>query len=359
MKPNIDEEESTECRYAITRDLTGHLLSALVDRFGDGVTVHEANAPDAGLVTYRFVFNGAVCYAEVTPHNDRWAVLSFLGCLGRVYREYARAFRWLARNRACNTLAIADLGAEYHELWVSANRNTLKGDAAGIRVELDDFCDETNKALTGLKLWFPQFFEADAVARYKDGVERDDKIAEAMENPRAFMRAMVESEEAQQGFPLQYAFITRWLAEWEQNLRINDSEQMLRLAEEVPSLKAALPAARVRALRALRRHEELLNECLPSLPDGAIPPSRKVAIEAECLCELGRAEEALEAVRSADFDDDALVHFVRANACARLRREEEAVSHYAEYESRVGRDMLAAKKLGRSFQQDDEEDGGE
>ena len=356
MNPNTNENEPANEMFAITRDLTEHLLAALVDRFGDSVSVNEATAPEYGLVNYRFVFNGVVCCAEVTPYNDRWAVLSFLGCLGRVYRQHGMAKRWLARNRACNTVAIADLGAEDRELWVSANRNTLKGDAEGIRVELEDFCNEVGQALTGLKLWFPQFFEADAVQRYKAGIEADETIAEAMKDPRMFMRALEESDEAQRKFPMHYAYVTRWLAEWEQNLRINNSEEMRLLAEETPSLKAALPLARVRALRALRRYEELLKDCLPSLQDGAIQPSRKAAIEAECLFELGNAEDALDAIRSADFDDDALVHFVRACACAKLGRADEAFSHYAEYEAQVGRDMFAAEKLTGTLQQEEDVD---
>lgn len=337
--------------YVIIRDLTEHLLAALVDRFGDGVSVNEATAPEYGLVNYRFVYKGVVCCAEVTPYNDRWAVLSLVGCLGRVYRQHGAAKRWLARNRACNTVAIADMGAEDHELWVSANRNTLKGDAEGIWVELYDFCDEIGKMLTGLRLWFPQFIEAEAVEGYKTGIEADTVMTEAMENPRKFLSAMEKSNEALMKFPMYYAYLTRWLAEWEQNLRVNNSEPMQRLAGHNPQFQLVLHAARVRALRALRRYEELLNECLPSLPPDAISPARRAAIEAECLFESDNAEDALEAIQSADFDEDALVHFVRACACARLGRGTEALSHFNEYEKLTGRDMFAQKKLGTILQE--------
>ena len=156
-----------------------------------------------------------------------------------------------------------------------------------------------------------------------------------------------------QSFPILYCYLTRWLGEWERNLRMFDSEQMRAMASEQPELLAALPLARLRALRCLGRHEEVLNELLPTLMESDLPASRNAAIKAECLCDLGRDEDALETLQSAELDDDPWVHFVRSYASMKLGLVEEASRHLAEYESMIGSDMLARRKIAALSPEDE------
>lgn len=240
---------------ALTRGLHEHLLGVLVEKFGDDLRVDDAHDPENGVVGYRFEVHGAVCSAGIAPFNGVSAVLSFNGRLGRVYRGYARALRWLGRNRAFNTLAVAhqEAAAQARDLWVSANRNTLSGDIAGIRFELDDFCAELGKAATGIKLWFPQFFEAVAVSSFELDAAEDERLAVALAAPGAALRAIEESEEAMQNLPILYCYVTRWLGEWERNLRMLDSEQMRAMASEQPDLLVALQRGPAPVPRRARR----------------------------------------------------------------------------------------------------------
>ncbi len=340
---------------ALTRELHEHLLVALVDKFGDDLRVEDAHDPENGVVGYRFEIHGAVCSAAIAPFNGVSVVLSFNGRLGRVYRGYAKALRWLGQNRAFNTLAVAhqEAAAQARDLWVAANRNTLSGDIAGIRVELDDFCAELGKATTGLRLWFPQFFEAGALSSFERDATQDERLAVALAAPRAALGAIEESDEAMQNHSILYCYLTRWLGEWERNLRMLDSPQLRALANEQPDLQVALPTARLRALRALGRHEELLNEVLPTLSASDLPTSRNAALRAECLCELDREEDAIETLQAAELDDDPWVHFIRSYACMKLDRQEEAGEHFAQYESMIGADMLASLKIAALAREDE------
>ncbi len=357
-RPNDDDSIADERAPALTltRELHGHLVAALAAKFGDELEVDEAQDPDNGVVSYRFEVHGAACSAGIVPYSDVSAVLSFSARLGRVSRGYTKALRWLGHNRAFNTLAIAyrEDAAQARDLWVGANRNTLSGDIAGIRFELDDFCVEIVKAITGLKLWFPQFFEGIALAQFERDAGEDERFRLALAAPRVALKAIEASDEAMENFPLLYCYITRWLGEWERNLRMLDSEQLREWGADNPELEAKLPGARLRALLALRRHREVMEEVLPKLAESEISSSRRVALQAECLCELDQAEDALETLQSAELDDDPWVHFIRSYACMKLGRQEEAAQHLSNYEGLIGPDMLARRKLAALSQDDDD-----
>ena len=152
-----------------------------------------------------------------------------------------------------------------------------------------------------------------------------------------------------------YCCVTRWLGLWERNLRMLNSKRMRELAADDPAMQARVAAARLRATIALGRYGEAL-ELLAQVEDSQVPPSRRAALEAQCLCELDQAEDALEVLRSAELDDEPWVHFIRSCACMKLGRQEEAAQHFANYEALIGYDSLARQKL-EALSADDQEAG--
>ena len=348
------DQPDAEARLNLTRELHTHLVAVLAEKFGDALTVEEAEDPENGVVFYRFEIHGAVCSAGFAPFDGTAAVLSLNGWLGRIHHRYVEALGWLANNRAFNTLAIAHRHAHANagDLWVAANRNTLSGDIAGIRFEVDDFCNELKRAITGIRLWFPQFFDASAIAEFE--ADGNEGMVFALRSPREALEAFESSEKFQQDNPILYCYITRWLGEWEKNLEMNNSPQIKALAEENPALSAALPIARLRALRALGRNEEVMT-LLPSLPEERLTTAMKAALHAECLCNLDRAEDALEHIQSSDLDGEPWVHFVRSLACVKLKKFEEAADHLRIYEILIGADAFAHRTLTELLPENEEE----
>lgn len=346
-----------ESALLLTRELHDYMVEALAERFGDALSVDESPDPENGLTTYRFEHCGAVCSAGLMPISADLAVFTINGWLGRVYHEHGAALRWLCHNRACNTLAIFLRVPMPHEndLWVSANRNTLTGDQRGIQVEIDDFCTELEKAITGIRLWFPQFFEAAAIQSLSD---EHKSVAIALEDPKQALEAIDQSEDYESINPVIFCYITRWLGAWGRNLEMSESATLRELADEQPQLQAALPLARLRTLRALKQYDQVLSEALPAVSENQLSAPMRAAIHAECLCGLNQDEDALEHIRSAEFDSEPWIHFIRSYASAKLGRIDEAAEHLREYEAMIGPDMLAHKKLTELLACDDLEGNG-
>ena len=150
-----------------------------------------------------------------------------------------------------------------------------------------------------------------------------------------------------------YCCVTRWLAQWERNLRMLNSERMRELAADAPPLLPRVAAARLRATMALGRYRDALAEVLPHVDDSQVTPTRRTALQAECQCELDQPEEALETLQSADLDEDPWVHFIRSCACMKLGRREEAGQHFSNYEAMIGHDSLGRKKIAALAEDDD------
>ena len=357
-RPNEDGVAAGDADAAVVlvRELHDYLVSALVDKFGDALQVSLALDPENGLVSYRFEIHGALCSAVITPHTGEIAVMNLDARLGRVRSGYLKALRWLGQNRAFNTMAIAygEEAAQARDLWVAADRNTRSGDVAGMRSELDDFCMEVGKAITGLRLWFPQFVDGVTLLGLEADAVDDEKLREALAAPRTALRAMEESREAMESGAVLYCYITRWLGEWEKNLGMLNSAPIRQLAADDPAMAPQIAGARLRATIALGRYREALAEALPQVDDSQVPPSRKAALQAECLCELDQPEEALDTLLSAELDDDAWVHFIRSCACMKLGRQDEAAQHFANYEAMIGPDSLGRKKIAALAGDDDE-----
>ena len=355
MRFDTDSDKpDAEAMLNLTRELHAHLVTVLAEKFGDALTVEEAEDPENGLVGYRFEIHGAVCSAGIAPFDGTAAVLSLNGWLGRIHHRYAEALGWLANNRAFNTLALAHRHAHANagDLWVAANRNTLSGDIAGIRFELDDFCNELKRAITGIRLWFPQFFDAAAIAEFE--ADGNEAMAFALRSPQEALEAFERSEKLQQENPILYCYVTRWLGEWVKNLEMNNSPQIKALAEENPGLSAALPIAKLRALRELGRYDEVMS-LLPSIPEDRLKAAMKAALHAECLCKQDRAEDAFEHIQSADQDGEPWVHFIRSLACVKLKKFEEAADHLRIYEILIGADAIAHRTLTDLLPENEEE----
>lgn len=329
--------------FTLTQELHEFLAAALVEKFGDEIQV--ASAPDAenGLVEYRFAVRGATCTAAIHPLTGVFAEVSFRALLGRVHRGYTKALRWLAHNRAFHSAAIAysASAARTKELWVASNRKTLSGDAPGIQLELAVFCVDVERALSGLQFWFPQLEDGVTI---QQAVSADSTLSDTLTDPCAMKLEIEKCADEAQESPVARAYVTRWLCDWKQNLEILNSPAMKALACEMPALAEALPAARLRALRALRRHEDVLNHTLPILSASDSPSAKDAAIAAESLCELGREEDALALIQSAEFDEEPCIHFVRSYACIRLGRKEESEEHYELYTAMIGPDIIALEK---------------
>ena len=293
MRFDTDSDQpDAEASLNLTRELHAHLVTVLAEKFGDALTVQDAEDPENGLVGYRFEIHGAVCSAGFAPIDGNAAVLSLNGWLGRIHH---------------------------------------------------------------IRLWFPQFIDASAIAEFE--ADENEGMAFALRSPQEALEAFEGSEKIQQDNPILYCYVTRWLGEWEKNLEMNNSPQIKALEEENPEFRAALPIARLRALRALGRHEEVMT-LLPSLPEEQLAKPMNAAIHAECLCGLGQDEEALELIQSAELDEQPWIHFIRSLACVKLKKFVEAAEHLRIYEILIGPDALAHKTLTELLP-DNEEDGSE
>ena len=68
--------------------------------------VQPAN-PEQVIASYAVEDFGFHCRIGLALNNDTAATLTAAVCVGRFYRGYRRALRWLANNRSGNTLSIA------------------------------------------------------------------------------------------------------------------------------------------------------------------------------------------------------------------------------------------------------------
>ena len=183
--PENEEPATKEVHpaVALVGELHDYLLSALVENFGEEVRV-TVPVPDPrnGLVSYQFEINGALCDTEIVPNTGRGAIMKLQATLGRMQSGYGRALRWLGQNRCRQTVALAYIeeAARAGDLLVCASRNLLSGDAAGVRHELEAFCLEVKRAITGLKLWFPQFVDYAEKTKLEDDNMEDEKVWEAL-----------------------------------------------------------------------------------------------------------------------------------------------------------------------------------
>lgn len=141
-----------ETKLQRTREVHDTLLPVMAELVGDQLQVLETENVDAGLIRYGFADHDAFVGIKVVPHSDRAASVALDARMGRCYVGYRRALRWLAANRAGNTVAI-DAGMtpiNARELRVYTHRVTLPGDADGLRAMMMDFGHEVACVKQGL-----------------------------------------------------------------------------------------------------------------------------------------------------------------------------------------------------------------
>jgi hypothetical protein len=87
-----------------------------------------------------------------------------------IHRDgYRHALRWLANNRAGNSVAIAIDDDTYRlaELKVACTRITAPGDASGLRAALADLHAELTLVDAELNLWFPHVLREQPSVKWK------------------------------------------------------------------------------------------------------------------------------------------------------------------------------------------------
>lgn len=125
---------------SVTKRVHDGLVHALGTMHGETLKVQEAVEPAEGLVLYALDDGGYHCEAAVYPLNERAATICVTARLGRLYVGYRKALRWLACNRAGNSVGVSVNASTVscQELRVYTNRVTLPDDADGIRETLLD-----------------------------------------------------------------------------------------------------------------------------------------------------------------------------------------------------------------------------
>ena len=334
-------DESNSSALAAARKVNVLLAPLLVERFGD-VQPAQPNEPERVIASYAVEDFGFHCRIGLALHNDAAASFTAAVCVGRFYRGYRRALRWLANNRVNNTVAIAfdDDVAKRKELWVACNRITTPADSAGLREALNDLHDELEAVDAGLRMWFPQVLRGQVLTDLEEAAASDAGLRAMLESPQAFLN--MEHEDLADQLAVQFIEDAHgWLGRWDEQLRHVD-----RAASETDPDKAQLLWARARPLLEMERWDELLTLCreLEGLADEKDKPML-TGVLAHALYEKGDFEEVLDVLRSATLDNTARVWLYRALAQAKLGCGCEAMEAFLEYERIVGRDSIATEML--------------
>jgi tetratricopeptide (TPR) repeat protein len=337
-----------------TRELHDMLLPILAEGVGDSLQVEESIAPDAGLVGYGFLGADVHTYIRVYTHNDKAASLFMLARIGRCYVQYPRALRWLAANRAGNTVGIYTHtdALKQRELSVCSHRVTMTGDTEGVKEMFHDFGVEVARVKRGM-VWFPQLLNGEQLTQ----LERidDESLREWSLAVLASRKAYIEwvEKNPEEALKTNGPFPSTaygWLNRWDGKLRWMHKHRKTLSNEEQDEGMVSYLMERIYAAGYLGRFKEamfLLDE-IESLLDedqrNAIASTR-MAI----LCSMGQHEEALELTRSAVHDMDTGTWYWRAFAAASLQKYDDAAHYYTEYESKQGIDIIARKKVVSLF----------
>lgn len=342
---NLSQNDGNDSPAIFTaRKVHAELAALLIDCYGGRIRPGRTHNPerviDSGVVG-DFGFN---CQFGVAMEREAYATLTVTICVGRFYCGYRKALRWLANNRASNTVSIAfvEQHARDAELWLTCTRATTPGDSAGLRATLSDIRHELGVVDAGVRIWFSQILRGERLMEFKEASLENNDIRSMLTSPQAFLDHARQhpKEEASSEF---ISEAHGWLGQWDEHLR-----QVDRVASElVPDRKDFL-WERACPLLKLRRYEELIGLCaeLESLADESEKPI-VAGVIAQALYERGEFEEALDVLRSATLDSGARVWLYRCLAHARLGHGGEAMESYSEYERLVGKDIIAEKMVGQ------------
>jgi tetratricopeptide (TPR) repeat protein len=332
------------------------LARQLAERHGESLRVESADQYVKGNTAYRYDDTGFRCIASVVPMSERAAAISVTVRLGRLYQGYLRALRWLATNRAGNSVGLCfrEEFSVSRELWVATNRVTFPDDEKGIREVLFDVGSEVIRLRIALGCYFPQLVHGSRIASIEEYIEREksEGMAAILACPRGFLEAVEQDPDLIQraGLPL-VIDVTGWVCDWEKQLHWID----LALnadgdAKPTAEGRQALQVERMNALARSHRYEESLRLADQVEKDLDEAEQRSVAtVRCYALYALGRYDEMLETLRSATLDANARVWFWRSLAHARLCQLEEATRAFLEYESKLGPDIIGREQLRKAL----------
>jgi len=276
-------------------------------------------------------------------HDGSAAILSIVICVGRFYRGYWKALRWLANSRSPNTVSFAfnDQHAKDSELWLCCTRITAPDDCAGLRATFEDVQTELAAVDAGLRMWFPHALRGQKLMELEQEAQNDEVLRSMLSSGKTLSDHLRRNEEELSSDFIEKAY--GWLGQWEEQLRHIDWNTS-QTTSDVD--RKDLLFRRARPLLELRRYDELITVCneLDSLADESEKPVI-TGVFGQALYEKGEFEEVLDVLRSATLDSAARVWLYRCLAQARLELQDEAIESYAEYDRLVGNDIIALKML--------------
>jgi tetratricopeptide (TPR) repeat protein len=293
--------------------------------------------------------------------NERAATICVTAQLGRLYVGYRKALRWLACNRAGNSVGVSVNASALsrQELRVYTNRVTLPDDADGIRETLLDVRGELERLRIGLRCWFPQMLDGSDLSHLEEHgrKEGNDGLQAILNSPSGYCQWLTDNpDSAQEADPDLVVEVMGWLGRWEEQLEwLDRSWESYSGAQRTDQKKAIVLFRKAKALSRLGRAQEAL-----ALADEI----RKLLDEKEwtllgiltasTLYQLGRHEDVLETLQSARFDANPRAWFWRSMAHARLGQRQEAGATYRHYEEGIGVDILGRRMLSEALPEEDE-----
>ena len=345
----------------MTKRVHDQLVQVLAEMHGETLKVQESVEPAEGLVLYAFDDAGYHCEAAVYPLNERAATICVAARLGRLYVGYRKALRWLACNRAGNSVGIS-LGASAlsrQELWVCTNRVTMPDDADGILETLLDVRSELERLCVGLNCWFPQLLEGSDLSHLEEHADKegDNGLRAILNSPKGYPQWLKDNpDSAQESDPRLVVEVLGWLGRWEEQLEwLDRSWEACPSAERTDQKRAIVLFRKAKAMSRLGRAQEALalaDEIRKLLNEEE--RTTLGALTASTLYQLGRHEEVLEKLQSARFDAIPRVWFWRSMAHARLGQRREAGDTYQRYEEGIGVDILGRRMLSEVLPEEDE-----
>lgn len=212
-------------------------------------------------------------------------------------------------------------------------------------------------------VWFPQLVTGHDLSEMENIKDNDMKrLFQAILYSPADFCAWVDQnpEEALKRFAHLPIRVFGWLNRWQDNLNWMEKHWATLSDEDQNENQTGYLLERTMTLGRLERFKEtlfLLDEIKSEFDD--THQQLLIALRVGALCGLGQHEEALEAVQSAEYDDNSRVWYWRAYAAASMQQGEKALECLANYESQLGVDIIARKKVCDLIQKNENEEAAD